>query len=246
MLAPLLGALVLKCDNTACRPVMDAIDLLARYASVSSDERLSPAMTIAQKAPHGMVAATGSVRGAWPVTSGSVCATNCASSDRPRVVVVDQAHQSLDHQILCAHVGQPCRRAPDHLRLAEEPGVPGRSAQHGHGTHRIRSCTPFQQETGGRPALSPLELHRRSYLGQRGEGHRIVQQALGLADVAGGVVGMAGRERQGRRPAQPGSPVARSWGEERGLFPQPGGGEGGPAASTFGGARQLHGEVLVR
>lgn len=31
MLAPLLGALELKCNNTACRPVMDAIDLLQRY-----------------------------------------------------------------------------------------------------------------------------------------------------------------------------------------------------------------------
>ncbi|WP_217687116.1 hypothetical protein [Streptomyces sp. CAI-85] len=31
MLSPLLGALELKCNNTAYRPVMDAIDLLQRY-----------------------------------------------------------------------------------------------------------------------------------------------------------------------------------------------------------------------
>jgi hypothetical protein len=31
MLSPLLNALELKCNNTACRPVMDAIDLLKRY-----------------------------------------------------------------------------------------------------------------------------------------------------------------------------------------------------------------------
>ncbi|MFF3129289.1 hypothetical protein ACFVRD_45445 [Streptomyces sp. NPDC057908] len=31
MLSPLLGALELKCNNTAYRPVMDAIDLLKRY-----------------------------------------------------------------------------------------------------------------------------------------------------------------------------------------------------------------------
>ncbi|MFB7496426.1 hypothetical protein ACFC09_17365 [Streptomyces sp. NPDC056161] len=31
MLSPLLGVLELKCNNTAYRPVMDAIDLLQRY-----------------------------------------------------------------------------------------------------------------------------------------------------------------------------------------------------------------------
>ena len=40
MLAPLLAALEFKCNNTAYRPVMDAIDLLARYAGVDSDQRL--------------------------------------------------------------------------------------------------------------------------------------------------------------------------------------------------------------
>ncbi|WP_440072208.1 Tn3 family transposase [Streptosporangium sp. OZ121] len=39
MLAPLLAALEFKCHNTAYRPVMDAIELLARYAGVDSDQR---------------------------------------------------------------------------------------------------------------------------------------------------------------------------------------------------------------
>ncbi|WP_308418064.1 Tn3 family transposase [Microtetraspora fusca] len=43
MLAPLLGALVFKCNNTAYRPVMDAIELLARYTDAPGDERLYPA-----------------------------------------------------------------------------------------------------------------------------------------------------------------------------------------------------------
>ena len=38
MLAPLLGALRFKCNNTAFRPVMDAIGLLARYKDVSADQ----------------------------------------------------------------------------------------------------------------------------------------------------------------------------------------------------------------
>ncbi|GAA3169094.1 hypothetical protein GCM10020001_114030 [Nonomuraea salmonea] len=116
------------------------------------------------------------------------------------------------------------------------------------GTARTGSAggAPFQQEPGGRPALSPLELHRRSYLGQRDEGRGIVQQVLGLADEGGGVVGVAGRQRQRRRLAQPGGPVARARGVGRGLFPQPGGGgEGGPAVSPFAGARQGHRQVLV-
>lgn len=39
MLAPLLAALEFKCNNTAYRPVMDAIDLLARYAGADSDQK---------------------------------------------------------------------------------------------------------------------------------------------------------------------------------------------------------------
>ncbi|MGH3195797.1 MAG: Tn3 family transposase, partial [Streptosporangiaceae bacterium] len=35
MLAPLLAALEFKCDNAACRPVMDAVGLLARYAHLA-------------------------------------------------------------------------------------------------------------------------------------------------------------------------------------------------------------------
>jgi hypothetical protein len=38
MLAPLLVALRFKCNNTAFRPVMDAIGLLARYKDVSADQ----------------------------------------------------------------------------------------------------------------------------------------------------------------------------------------------------------------
>ena len=40
MLAPLLAALEFRCNNSAYRPVMDAIDLLARYAGTGSDQRL--------------------------------------------------------------------------------------------------------------------------------------------------------------------------------------------------------------
>jgi hypothetical protein len=40
MLAPLLAALEFRCNNSAYRPVMDAIDLLARYAGTDSDQRL--------------------------------------------------------------------------------------------------------------------------------------------------------------------------------------------------------------
>jgi TnpA family transposase len=39
MLAPLLGALRFKCNNTAFHPVMDAIELLARYTDVSTDQK---------------------------------------------------------------------------------------------------------------------------------------------------------------------------------------------------------------
>ena len=39
MLAPLLVALEFRCNNSAYRPVMDAIDLLARYADTSSDQK---------------------------------------------------------------------------------------------------------------------------------------------------------------------------------------------------------------
>lgn len=39
MLAPLLGALRFKCNNTAYRPVMDAIGLLARYKDVAADQK---------------------------------------------------------------------------------------------------------------------------------------------------------------------------------------------------------------
>ena len=40
MLAPLLAALEFRCNNSAYRPVMDAIDLLARYAGTDSDQKL--------------------------------------------------------------------------------------------------------------------------------------------------------------------------------------------------------------
>jgi hypothetical protein len=40
MLAPLLAALEFRCNNGAYRPVMDAIDLLARYAGADSDQKL--------------------------------------------------------------------------------------------------------------------------------------------------------------------------------------------------------------
>jgi hypothetical protein len=39
MLAPLLAALEFRCNNSAYRPVMDAIGLLARYAGTDSDRR---------------------------------------------------------------------------------------------------------------------------------------------------------------------------------------------------------------
>ncbi|GAA2670003.1 hypothetical protein [Nonomuraea recticatena] len=39
MLAPILAALEFKCNNTAYRPVMDAIELLSRYAGVAATER---------------------------------------------------------------------------------------------------------------------------------------------------------------------------------------------------------------
>src|SRR5260370_35130903 len=40
MLAPLLAALEFRCNNSAYRPVMDAIGLLARYAGTDSDHKL--------------------------------------------------------------------------------------------------------------------------------------------------------------------------------------------------------------
>jgi hypothetical protein len=40
MLAPLLAALEFRCNNSAYRPVVDAIDLLARYAGSDSDQKL--------------------------------------------------------------------------------------------------------------------------------------------------------------------------------------------------------------
>jgi hypothetical protein len=40
MLAPLLAALEFRCNNSAYRPVMDAIDLLARYGGADSDQKL--------------------------------------------------------------------------------------------------------------------------------------------------------------------------------------------------------------
>ena len=40
MLAPLLAALEFRCNNSAYRPVMDAIDLLARYAGTDSDQKV--------------------------------------------------------------------------------------------------------------------------------------------------------------------------------------------------------------
>jgi hypothetical protein len=39
MLTPLLGAMRFKCNNTAYRPVMDAIELLARYTTISADQK---------------------------------------------------------------------------------------------------------------------------------------------------------------------------------------------------------------
>jgi hypothetical protein len=48
MLAPLLAALEFRCNNSAYRPVMDAIDLLARYAGADSDQKLYAA---AEKVP---------------------------------------------------------------------------------------------------------------------------------------------------------------------------------------------------
>ena len=40
MLAPLLAALEFRCNNSAYRPVMDAIGLLARYAGTDSDQKV--------------------------------------------------------------------------------------------------------------------------------------------------------------------------------------------------------------
>jgi hypothetical protein len=40
MLAPLLAALEFRCNTSACRPVMDALDLLAPYAGADSDQKL--------------------------------------------------------------------------------------------------------------------------------------------------------------------------------------------------------------
>ena len=40
--APLLAALEFRCNNTAYRPVMDALDLLARYAGTDAAERSTP------------------------------------------------------------------------------------------------------------------------------------------------------------------------------------------------------------
>jgi TnpA family transposase len=48
MLAPLLAALEFRCSNSAYRPVMDAIGLLARYAGTDSDQKLYAA---AEKVP---------------------------------------------------------------------------------------------------------------------------------------------------------------------------------------------------
>jgi hypothetical protein len=38
-LSPLLGTLRFQCNNTAFRPVMDAIELLGRYKDTSSDQK---------------------------------------------------------------------------------------------------------------------------------------------------------------------------------------------------------------
>ena len=46
MLGPVLGALRFKCNNTAYRPVMDAIDLLASYASVDAKVKVYAAEAI--------------------------------------------------------------------------------------------------------------------------------------------------------------------------------------------------------
>jgi len=40
MLAPLLAAREFRCNNSAYRPVMDAINLLARYTGTDSDQKL--------------------------------------------------------------------------------------------------------------------------------------------------------------------------------------------------------------
>jgi hypothetical protein len=52
MLAPLLGALRFKCNNTAFRPVMDAIGLLARYKDISADQKH---FAKGEKVPMGVV-----------------------------------------------------------------------------------------------------------------------------------------------------------------------------------------------
>jgi hypothetical protein len=56
MLAPLLAALEFRCNNSAYRPVMDAIDLLARYAGTDSDQKVYAA---GEKVPVDGVSAKG-------------------------------------------------------------------------------------------------------------------------------------------------------------------------------------------
>jgi hypothetical protein len=57
MLAPLLAALEFRCNNSAYRPVMDAIDLLARHAGADSDQKFC--------APGGKVPVDGVMPKAW-------------------------------------------------------------------------------------------------------------------------------------------------------------------------------------
>ncbi|QIZ39907.1 Tn3 family transposase [Saccharopolyspora sp. ASAGF58] len=52
VLAPLLGALRFRCNNTAFRPVMDAIGLLARYKDVPADQKC---FAKGEKVPMGVV-----------------------------------------------------------------------------------------------------------------------------------------------------------------------------------------------
>ena len=76
MLTPLLGALEFRCNNTAYRPVMDAIGLLIRYVDVPADQKY---FTRGEKVPTDGVwcPRRGWRRAAARTGAWSVCRTSC-------------------------------------------------------------------------------------------------------------------------------------------------------------------------
>jgi hypothetical protein len=77
MLAPLLAALEFRCNNSAYRPVMDAIGLLARYAGTDSDQKLYAA---SEKVPVDGVSCRRHGWTEWSTTTAgwSASRTSCA------------------------------------------------------------------------------------------------------------------------------------------------------------------------